>query len=158
MNAFWASILLGFVGSVIANLIHDPMVFLVGKWRLRSRKKRFAKEAEFHQLLSALKTGEIDKYIYLTRICATIVIGFLGSMIAGVGGMILTYTSNAPEAVLLRFLLGALSGGFLTFYIAAAARHQTIVWGLQNLEKVDADFKEKYEAQSESTPQAETAR
>src|SRR5664280_1933626 len=147
MNVFWASILLGFVGSVIANLIHNPLVFLFGKWRLSSRKKRFAREAEFHQLLSGLKTGEVDKYIYLTRICATIVMSFLGSMIAGIGGMILTYTSNAPEPVILRFMLGVLSGAFITFYIAAAARHQSIVWGLHNFEEVDAEFNEKYAAE-----------
>jgi hypothetical protein len=147
MSQFWLSILLGFVASIIANLLHNPMVFLFGQWRLSSRKKRFAREAEFHRLLSDLKAGEIDKYMYLTRICATIVMTFLGSMIAGVGGMILTYTSNAPEAVILRFMLGVLSGGFISFYIVAAARHQSIVWGLHNFEKVDTEFKEKYGAQ-----------
>jgi ABC-type multidrug transport system fused ATPase/permease subunit len=146
MSEFWLAIVLGFIGSVIANLIHNPLVFLFGKWRLRSRKKRFAREAEFHRLLSDLKTGAIDKHIYLTRICATIVTTFLGSMIAGVGGMILTYTSNAPEAVLLRFMLGALAG-FISFYVVAAARHQSIVWGMYNFDKVDADFKEKYGAE-----------
>jgi hypothetical protein len=147
MNQFWLSILFGFVASIIANLIHDPLMFLFGKWRFSSRKKRFAREGEFHRLLSDLKAGEIDKHIYLTRICATIVMTFLGSMIAGVGGMILTYTSNAPEALILRFGLGVLSGAFISFYVVAAARHQSIVWGLHNFEMVDAEFKEKYAAQ-----------
>jgi hypothetical protein len=123
------------------------MMLFFGKWRLRSRTKRFAREAEFHRLLSDLKTGEIDKHTYLTRVCATIVMAFLGSMIAGVGGMILTYTSNAPDAMLLRFGLGVLSGALITFYVKAAAWHQSIVWGLHNFNQVDTEFKEKYAAE-----------
>jgi hypothetical protein len=144
MNTFWASILLGFVGSIIANLIHNPLILLVGRWRLSSQKKRFARETEFHQLLSDLKTGKLDKYIYLVRICATMVMGFLGALICGVGGILLTYVSDRPEAVILRFVLGATSGGLFSFYLLAAARHQAITWGLYNFEKLDAEFKQKY--------------
>jgi hypothetical protein len=148
MNAFWASVLLSFVVSVTANLIHNPLILLIGRWRLSSQRKQYAREAEYHQLLSDLKTGKVDKYIYLTRICATMVMGFLGSQICLVGGILLTYTSDRPEAVIMRFVLGAGSGGLMSFYVLAAARHQALVWGLHNFEKLDAEFKQKHGEQT----------
>jgi hypothetical protein len=100
MDAFWASILFGaafgFLGSIAANLIHNPLLGLIDKWRLSSEKKRFAREAEFHQFITDLKTGQTPKYIYLVRICATMVMGFLGSLICGGTGILLSYVSNRP--------------------------------------------------------------
>jgi uncharacterized protein (DUF2062 family) len=98
MNTFWTSILLGFVGSVIANLIHDPLLFLVGRWRLSSKKKRFEREAELHQFISEMRTGKQDKYVYLVRIGATMVMGFLGAMICCAAGVLLSYISTRPSA------------------------------------------------------------
>ena len=147
MSTFWISFLsiaLGFVGSVIANLIHNPLLIFIGRWRLSSKKKRFAREAEFHQFLSDLKTGKSDKYIFLIRICATMVMGFLGALICGVSGVLLSYLSDRPDAMILRFALGLLSGGLFSFYILAAARYHAVAWGLSNFEKLDAEFKQKW--------------
>jgi hypothetical protein len=150
MSVFWASILLGavfgFLGSVVANLIHNPLLVLVDRWRLSSRKKRFAREAAFHQFVSDLKSGKIDKYIFLVRICATMIMGFLGALICGVGGFLLSYLSERPDAMMLRFALGLSSGGLFSFYLLAAARYQAVAWGLGNFDKLDAEFKQKWAA------------
>jgi hypothetical protein len=157
MNVFWASIFLGtvfgFLGSVVANLIHNPVLVLIDRWRLSSQKKRFAREAEFHQFLSDLKAGRSDKYIFLVRICATMMMGFLGALICGVGGFLLSYLSDRPDAMILRFALGLCSGGLFSFYLLAAARYQAVAWGLSNFEKLDAEFKQKWAARlNEPTP------
>jgi hypothetical protein len=148
MSVFWVSILLGavfgFLGSIAANLIHNPLLVLIDRWRLSSRKKRFAREKEFHQFLSDLKTGKLDKYIFVVRICATMVMGFLGALISGIGGFLLSYLSDRPEAMILRFALGLLSGALFSFYMLAAARYQAVNWGLNNFEKLDVEFKQKW--------------
>lgn len=81
MNLFWASILVGtlfgFIGSIAANLIHNPLLVFIDKRRLSSKRKRFARETAFHQFLCDVNTGKIDKHIYVVRICATMVMGFL---------------------------------------------------------------------------------
>jgi hypothetical protein len=150
MSVFWASIVLGtvfgFLGSVVANLIHNPLLVLIDRLRLSSEKKRFAREAAFHQLLSDLKTGKVDKYIYLIRLCATMTMGFLGALICSVGGFLLSYLSDRPDAMILRFALGLFAGGLFSFYLLAASRHQVVVWGLSIFEKLDAEFKEKWAA------------
>ena len=151
MSVFWASILLGaafgFVGSIVANLLHNPLLVLIDRWRLSSRKKRFTRKSEFHRFLSDLKTGKTDKYMYAVRICATMVMGFLGAVITGIGGILLSYLSDRPDAMVLRFALGLCSGGLFSFYLLAAARYEAVAWGLNNFEKLDAEFKLKWPAE-----------
>jgi hypothetical protein len=150
MDGFWAAILFGavfgFLGSIAANLIHNPLLALIDRWRLSSEKKRFAREAEFHQFISDLKTGKIDKYIYLVRICATMVMGFLGSLICGGTGILLSYGSNRPDAQMFEYGLGVSSGFFLSFYVVGAARYHAVAYGLNNFEKLDAEFQRKLAA------------
>jgi hypothetical protein len=147
MSAFWASIVLSFIVSVIANLIHDPLLFLVGRWRFSSKKKRFEREAQFHQFIADIKSGKQDRYVYLVRICATMVMGFLGMMICGATGILLEYISDRPDARMLEFLFGLGSGFFLSFYLTAAARYHVVSYGLANFEKLDAEFKKRWSAQ-----------
>jgi hypothetical protein len=151
MDAFWVSILFGtvfgFLGSIAANLIHNPLLGLIDKWRLSSEKNRFAREVEFHQFISDLKTGKTDKYIYLVRICAMMVMGFLGSLICGGTGILLSYVSNRPDAQMFEYGLGVGSGFFLSFYVLAAARYHAVAYSLNNFENLDADFKQKLAAQ-----------
>ena len=73
--------------------------------------------------------------------------GFLGALICAVGGFLLSYLSDRPDAMILRFALGLCSGGLFSFYLLAAARHQAIAWGLSNFEKLNAEFKQKWAAQ-----------
>jgi hypothetical protein len=151
MAGFWASILagtlFGFLGSVLANLVHNPLLALIDRWRLSSLKKRFARDAEFHRFVCDLYSGKVDKYIFLMRLCATIIMSFVGSLAAGGTGILLSYISDRPDVIVLRYLAGVSAGGLLSFYVLASARFYAVTWSLSRFEKFDAEFKAKWAAQ-----------
>jgi hypothetical protein len=148
MNAFWASIIVGtafgFVGSILANFIHNPLLALLDRWRVSSRRKRFAREEQFQQFLSDLKTGKIDKYIFLIRICATMVMGFLGMLICTAIGILLSYITDRPDAFPVEVFFGLSAGFFRSFYVVAAARFQAVSYGLANFDKLRTEFNDNW--------------
>jgi hypothetical protein len=148
MSIFWASILLGavfgFLGSTVANLIHNPLLVLIDRWRLSTKNEAICPRSGVSPVPSRSENRKIRQVHISGPDLRNDGDGFLGAVISGVGGFLLSYLSDRLDAMVLRFALGLFSGGLFSFYMLAAARYQAVAWGLNNFEKLDAEFKQKW--------------
>src|SRR5689334_13911732 len=98
MNTFWWGIIIGGVvslaASICANLLHNRIVEVLGSRKIASQAKRFDEAAHFHDLVGRLHTGKQNKYIYMMRLCVTIVGAFLAAMIAAMAGTLVWFISQ----------------------------------------------------------------
>jgi hypothetical protein len=84
-----------------------------------------------------LHTGAIDKYLYLMRLCASMVMGFLGSLIlVGTGVLMSTLPPTVPNRAL-NLLLGVLSGGMITWYVTTTELFRRLMDSLNNFDEFD---------------------
>jgi hypothetical protein len=83
--------LLGLFGSIIANLIHDRLLNFLETRKISIRAARRSKALREYARYKQLYTGERDKYLFLIRDAATLVILlFLAILLLILGNMALT--------------------------------------------------------------------
>jgi uncharacterized membrane protein YfcA len=144
--------LIGFIPALVAGFLIDPILKFLEARKLISRSKRFQKAAKFHKLVTDLRSGRIDKYLYMLRLLVPIIVGILSAFIFGIVGLFLTLASKLIQgdadvkiAITINlFVSGVISGGMAYIYVRASSHYRSIMWALNGFEEFDAEFKQRW--------------
>jgi hypothetical protein len=154
-NTFWIGIIVGGVlslaASICANLLHNRILGVLDNRKLAAQSKRFSKAAEFHTLIEQLHSGDRNKYIYLMRMCVTIIGSFLSAMVMAGAGCVISTISPASlhevtASLLMQLGLFFLSVSMLYLYQKSTVRFRAIMNSLDEFDRFDAEFREKWHA------------
>jgi hypothetical protein len=98
---FWIGILIGFLlslaASVVANLFHGRIIAFFDSRKIAKQSNNFKKADAFHKLIEDLHSGKRDKYAYLNRLAARMVMGAVIAFQFITAGLILAYVMRHYE-------------------------------------------------------------
>jgi hypothetical protein len=156
---FWLGLAVGAVlslaASIAANLLHKDITSLLDRRKLAKQSNRYKKAAQFHQLVTEFHSGERDKYLYMIRLAARIVMGATISFVFVAAGIVILVSTDTDRSEAHQFYLGlcgVFSGLMMGMYASATSKYRAIANALDNFDTFDAEFKKKWGAHLATDP------
>jgi hypothetical protein len=161
--SFWVGITIGGVISVLAsfaaNLFHSRMVDFLDSRKLGFQERRRKSALRLHRVIGSLHSGKRDKYIYMLWLSGAVWGSFLTGIVALAAATIIASLGLPPpdvsvvsvlvDPVSKTRLLSAFAMMFMSTFgifntLYSMRRFREITEALDNFEKYEADFREKW--------------